>query len=93
MLNVLGLTTRFSCESHSFDSDYYISMPYILFNEDVSSYFHMDNPLLEYWNWESDVNVLRVSKDAPVRYITEDICIKNLETYIEKFIQGDKNNE
>lgn len=93
MLNVLGLTTNFSCESHSFDSDCYISMPYILFNEDVSRYFHMDNPLLEYWNWESDFNILRVSEDAPVRYITEDICIKNLETYIKNFIQGDKNNE
>jgi hypothetical protein len=102
-LNKLGFATIFCCEGHDYSFNTGFDSPYIAFIKDYSEYFNMDDFLLRYWTIEFNEYdyspckmILRISDEAPMRYVTDNIFIKDLNKYINKVLSkkvGDKEND
>lgn len=99
-LNLLGLKTLYSCEMHNLMDDGTF-LPYIAFRDNVSEHFDMNHPLLKDWTMETykkkshivPKSILRVSKDAPIRHVTDDIAIDNLKEYVNTVLSEKLGNE
>jgi hypothetical protein len=95
LLNRLNLRTMFCCEGHITNTGF--EQPYILFYDNVSRYFDMDNELLKWWRIENFITEtpatrsrLCITFDAPMSYVVNGSHIDDLYKYIKKYIKESK---
>lgn len=88
-LNLKGIRTTDSCESHILNNDEF-DYPYIAFNNiDDKKYFDMKNSLLKFWKIEDFANGFGIylSDNATIEYIFSNKYIEDLELYIKEYIK------
>lgn len=102
-LNKNGFKTLYSCEAHNM-LNCSIDLPYILFADNYSNYFDMNNKLLKYFSMEIDeyqrdneiiqVCCLRVNPDeCSFKYMMNNMWVDDLTEYIDKYLIKDKGDK